>query len=262
MRMILVAVLVLAFSAPASAQQLKLEFHDGRVTLDAAAVPVRTILSEWARLGGTKVVGAERIAGAPLTIHLENVPEAQALEVVLRNVAGYMAAPRSAASAVGASAYDRILVMPTSAAPLPRRPTPPAGWRQQRQQPRRVPSAVSGRRRAASRQPVEEPATPGRVRRWRERAARSRSRSRIPSRRIGQPGQPATNLVSPGRSARRFLRARRRRSSSSVPARPVRRSRSTRRRNSMPVLQFPAPAPAGNGQPPAGSASSVRPRPA
>ena len=56
------------------------------MSLDAAAVPVRTILSEWGRLGGTKVVGAERIAGAPLTIHLENVTEAQALEVVLRNV--------------------------------------------------------------------------------------------------------------------------------------------------------------------------------
>jgi hypothetical protein len=85
------------------------------VTLDAAAVPVRTILSEWGRLGGTKIVGGDRVTGAPLTIHLENVSEAQALEIVLRNVAGYMAAPRSAQSA-GASAYDRILVMPTSTA--------------------------------------------------------------------------------------------------------------------------------------------------
>ncbi len=115
MRMILVAVLGLAFAVPASAQQLTLTFREGRVTLDAAAVPVRTILSEWSRLGGTRVVGAERITGAPLTIHLENVTEAQALEVILRNVAGYMAAPRSAES-LGASAYDRILVMPTSTA--------------------------------------------------------------------------------------------------------------------------------------------------
>jgi hypothetical protein len=114
MRMILVAVLGLAFAAPASAQQLTLSFHEGLVSLDAAAVPVKTILSEWGRLGGTTVVGAERITGAPLTIRLENVPEAQALEVVLRNVAGYMAAPRRAES-LGASAYDRILVMPTSA---------------------------------------------------------------------------------------------------------------------------------------------------
>ena len=34
-----------------------------------------TILAEWARLGGTKVVGAERIAGSPLTIHLEKSPK-------------------------------------------------------------------------------------------------------------------------------------------------------------------------------------------
>jgi hypothetical protein len=116
MRTICVGVVVLALSASASAQQLTLQFQDGRVTVDAAGVPVRTILSEWARLGGTKVVGADRVTGAPLTIRLENVPEAQALEIILRNVAGYMAAPRRADS-TGASAYDRILVLPTSSAP-------------------------------------------------------------------------------------------------------------------------------------------------
>lgn len=116
MRTIVVAAFLLAYSGSASAQALKLEFKDGKVSIDATGVPVRTILGEWARLGGTKVVGAERIAGTPLTIHLENLPEAQALEIVLRNVAGYMAAPRQAAS-LGASAYDRILVMPTSSAP-------------------------------------------------------------------------------------------------------------------------------------------------
>ena len=116
MRTICVGVVVLALSASASAQQLTLQFQDGRVTVDAAGVPVRTILSEWARLGGTRVVGADRVSGAPLTIRLENVPEAQALEIILRNVAGYMAAPRRADSS-GASTYDRILVLPTSSAP-------------------------------------------------------------------------------------------------------------------------------------------------
>jgi hypothetical protein len=106
----------MACAGSASAQNLKLEFKEGRVSIDATGVPVRTILSEWARLGGTKVVGGERVNGAPLTIRLESVPEAQALEIVLRNVAGYMAAPRRADS-LGASAYDRILVLPTSTAP-------------------------------------------------------------------------------------------------------------------------------------------------
>ena len=116
-RILLTFALSLVVSLPAAAQQLKLAFNDGRVSLDATSVPVRTILVEWGKLGGTKVIGGERIAGSPLTLKLENVPEAQALEIVLRSVAGYMAAPRSAAAAAGASMYDRILVMATSAAP-------------------------------------------------------------------------------------------------------------------------------------------------
>lgn len=114
MRAVVVAVFVLAGAASASAQgALSVRFEDGRVSIDAAGVPVRTILAEWERVGGTKVVGAERVGGAPLTVHLERVPESQALQVLLRNAAGYMAAPRRA-DAAGASAYDRILVLPTS----------------------------------------------------------------------------------------------------------------------------------------------------
>lgn len=114
---------------PASAQQLKLSFNEGRVSLEATGVPVRTILTEWANLGGTKVIGAERITGSPLTLKLDDVPEAQALEIVLRSVAGYMAAPRRASATPGASMYDRILVLATSAAPpaAASRPTPPQG---------------------------------------------------------------------------------------------------------------------------------------
>ncbi|HUQ89830.1 MAG TPA: hypothetical protein VM096_19870 [Vicinamibacterales bacterium] len=100
---------------PAAAQVLKIDFHDGRVSVDANSVPVRAILTEWGKVGGTKIVGAERISGAPLTVKLINVTEAQALETILRSVAGYMAAPRTAG--VGASRYDRILVMATTSAP-------------------------------------------------------------------------------------------------------------------------------------------------
>lgn len=128
-RTLLTVALSVVIAAPAFAQQsLKLSFQDGRVTVEANAVPVRTILNEWAKTGGTKVVGAERISGAPLTVKLVNVPEAQALEIILRSVAGYMAAPRNvAAVTTGPSMYDRILVMATSSAPAPAaaaRPTP------------------------------------------------------------------------------------------------------------------------------------------
>jgi hypothetical protein len=116
-RTLLTFALSIGACLPANAQQLKLSFNDGRVSIDATSVPVRTILVEWGKLGGTKVIGGERVAGAPVTLKLENVPESQALEIVLRSVAGYMAAPRSAAAATGASMYDRILVMATSATP-------------------------------------------------------------------------------------------------------------------------------------------------
>lgn len=113
----LTAALSIATAWPAAAQALKVDFHDGRVTVDATAVPVRVILTEWGKVGGTKIVGADRISGAPLTVKLVNVTEAQALETILRSVAGYMAAPRSAG--VGPSMYDRILVMATTSAPPP-----------------------------------------------------------------------------------------------------------------------------------------------
>lgn len=126
MRLILLTIaLSLVVAGSAEAQQLKIAFNQGHVSLDATSVPVRTILAEWSKLGGTKVVGAERVAGAPLTLKLVDVPESQALEIILRSVAGYMAAPRVAAA--GASMYDRILVMATSSAPpasSPAKPTP------------------------------------------------------------------------------------------------------------------------------------------
>lgn len=113
-----------ACAAPASAQQsIKLEFKDGRVSLNAQNAPLRAILGEWARLGGSIIVNGDRVAGAPVTLELVAVPERQALDTLLRSVAAYMLAPRRAGS-VGASTFDRILILPTSAAP---RNPPPAG---------------------------------------------------------------------------------------------------------------------------------------
>ena len=111
-------------AAPASAQQsIKLEFKDGRVSLNAQNAPLRAILGEWARLGGSTIVNGDRVAGAPVTLELVAVPERQALDTLLRNVAAYMLAPRRVGS-VGASTFDRIFILPTSAAP--RNPPPAA----------------------------------------------------------------------------------------------------------------------------------------
>ncbi len=106
---------------------LKVEFRDGFVTIDAKNVTVRQILAEWARLGGTRVVNGDRISGAPVTLQLLHVPERQALDVLLRSVSGYLAARRAVASNANASMFDRILVMPTSASPVAaQRPATPA----------------------------------------------------------------------------------------------------------------------------------------
>lgn len=122
---VLVAVMVLAGVMPASAQQsVKVEFSAGRVSVSAQNAPVRVILAEWARLGGATIVNAERLAGAPVTLELANVTERQALDTLLRGAAGYMLAPRRTGTQ-GVSAFDRILILPTSAAPRPA-PAPPA----------------------------------------------------------------------------------------------------------------------------------------
>src|SRR3954468_11207547 len=101
----------LAFALPANAE-VQLSLRDGRVTLVARDATVRQILAEWARVGKTKIVNGERIPGGPLTLELKDVPEAEALDVLLRTLSGYIAAPRAALVA-DASLYDSILVMPT-----------------------------------------------------------------------------------------------------------------------------------------------------
>ena len=121
----LAAVCALLLGAwPAYGQQpVNLQFSNGLVSLRAQNAPVRAILAEWARLGGSTIVNGDRVAGAPVTLELTNVPESQALDIVLRGVAGYMLGPRRAGMA-GASAYDRIMILPTSVAP--RNPPPAA----------------------------------------------------------------------------------------------------------------------------------------
>jgi hypothetical protein len=96
--------------------EVQLSLQNGRVTLVAKDATVRQILAEWARVGQTTVVNLDRIPGGPLTLELSDMPEQQALDVLLRTLSGYMAAPR-AAVAVNLSRFDRIVVMPTSAPP-------------------------------------------------------------------------------------------------------------------------------------------------
>jgi hypothetical protein len=102
--------------APSSARgELRLSIANGRVTLVAQDVTIKQILDEWSRIGQTTIVGAERLVGTPVTLELTDVAEGRALETLLRTASGYIAKPR--VSTTGASAYDRILIMPASKAP-------------------------------------------------------------------------------------------------------------------------------------------------
>jgi len=103
-------------------QSIQLEFRDGRVWLVASDAPVREILTEWARLGGATIVNGDAVEGTPITLDLDGVPEREALDLVLRDVAGYILTTRAAGSA-GASVFARILIVPTSTSPPPPAPT-------------------------------------------------------------------------------------------------------------------------------------------
>jgi hypothetical protein len=127
-----VAWLLAASSAFADVQ---LSIQNGRVTLVAKDATVKQILTEWARVGQTKILNVERIPGGPLTLELMDVPEQEALDVLLRSISGYMAAPREMAAA-NLSRFDRIVVMPTTAPPRSAAvAAPPATAQPQFQQP-------------------------------------------------------------------------------------------------------------------------------
>ncbi|HKE88507.1 MAG TPA: hypothetical protein VKB50_32340 [Vicinamibacterales bacterium] len=106
--------LVLATAGSAAAQSVTLEFKDdGHVKLVTQNAPISAILAEWGRRGHTTIVNGERVPGPPLTLELVDVTERQALEILLRDVSGYLSAVRNTPMP-GASAYDRILIVPTS----------------------------------------------------------------------------------------------------------------------------------------------------
>ena len=121
----------LAWAAAASAAyaDVQISINNGRVSVTAKDATVRQILTEWARVGQTQIVNVDRIPGAPMTLELTDAPEDQALNLLLRSVAGYLATPR-ATTVANTSRFDRIIVMPTAAAPRPAvmasAPTPPA----------------------------------------------------------------------------------------------------------------------------------------
>lgn len=110
----LAAVLLSVTALTASAQTVKVEFLMGKVNLKAQNASLRAVLTEWARVGGTRIVNPERLAGQPVTLELVGVPERQALDILLRDVGGFMLGPRQSL-VPGVSAFDRIVVVSAAA---------------------------------------------------------------------------------------------------------------------------------------------------
>ena len=105
-------------AVPALAGEVRVSFSNGRVTIAATDASPRQILAEWARQGQVRITNLDRLAGGPITVQMTDVPEAQALETLLRGTAGFVAAPR-VEGVIAASSYDRIMLMPGVAPTLP-----------------------------------------------------------------------------------------------------------------------------------------------
>jgi hypothetical protein len=114
------AAMLLGVAATSSAQSVTLQFNDGRVTLNAQNAPIRTILVEWARLGGTRIVNGDRLGGAPVTLELTDIPERAALDILLRTAAGYVVTARQEPG--GPSTLGGVIILATSSAPKTQAP--------------------------------------------------------------------------------------------------------------------------------------------
>jgi hypothetical protein len=202
MKLLSSALLIIACSAStARAAGLQLAIQDGKVSIDAQDVTIRQILSEWSRVGKTRIVNIERLSGGPITIKFDGIPEKQALDIVLRTVPGYIAAPRETFVA-NASAYDTILIMATtSAVAAVRSPAPAFGGTPG------TPGALTQLRQSPPPQPGIVPDVPGSTSDQQEDAALAAAAAAgliaVPALAPGQPLAPgqssvSTPLVMPG----------------------------------------------------------------
>lgn len=111
-------------AAPGAATRLvstagaHLELLDGRVWLHARDVSVSDILDLWSSVSGTTVVNGQQLPSTPVTLDLLGLPEREALNVLLREAAGYVLAERRDCMECR-FVIDRIVVMPASASVPP-----------------------------------------------------------------------------------------------------------------------------------------------
>ena len=87
--MALVALAAALAARPAVGDEIELRMDAGRVTLIATEARLTEVLAAWSRIGQTRFVDAEAVAGESVTLHLVDVGEAEALRILLRPATGY-----------------------------------------------------------------------------------------------------------------------------------------------------------------------------
>jgi hypothetical protein len=100
-------------AAPDDPVHVQLTMHEGRVSLVARGATLQQILTEWARVGGTAITNQDRLPARAFTLQLVDVPEKEALAVLLEGTAGYVARERLG-SIDRVSRFSRLVVMPFS----------------------------------------------------------------------------------------------------------------------------------------------------
>jgi hypothetical protein len=130
----MLAILLLSLSCVDAGHPVNVVLNNGRVSFAATAATARDILRAWACAGNVDIVNIDKVSGPELTLSLDDVPEEQALDMLLRANGGYLARRRAnASSSVGSSQFDRIVVLQATApanqiatSPAPATPTGPS----------------------------------------------------------------------------------------------------------------------------------------
>ena len=117
--------LIGATAGAVHADEIELAIEGGRVTLTATDAPLTDVLAEWARVGETRFIDADKLTAGRVTLQLVDVAETDALRILLRPATGYLAAPRPPGEP-GASVYDRVKILASARPPraAPPRPAP------------------------------------------------------------------------------------------------------------------------------------------
>ena len=108
---------VIAALGPAAAwaqdSHVALQISERGVTLDARGATLQDVLAEWTRVGGLRVLKAEGLDNRSITLQLSNVSEREALNALLRDVAGFVLSAR-AAGEKGLSEFGSLVIVGSS----------------------------------------------------------------------------------------------------------------------------------------------------